>query len=128
MEHIYNRLRIDYDTEETVRYDFLCRDRLGREIGAKVQTYRADCAAAHTCTGDGETFWGYLTTLEPGRYFALYVQATRNGVSYGPMQSPQFFATAEERGVAIEKYLKGAQKRAVKKAAVVHGEGIQIRM
>ena len=79
MERTYNRLRIDYDTQETVRYDFLCRDRLGREIGAQVAVATA---TVQPPPEDG-SYRGSYTTLEPGTYLSVRFSATRNGSSYG---------------------------------------------
>ena len=79
MEREYNRIRYDYETQAIVRYDFLCRDRLGREIGAQVAVATA---TVQPPPEDG-SYRGSYTTLEPGTYLSVRFSATRNGSSYG---------------------------------------------
>lgn len=90
-------------------YYFHAIDKFNRRIGANVRTYEVDFITAP----DG-TVMGY--SVDPGVYFGLHVWATRNSVNYGAVQPDRYFKTAQERQVAIDKYLDGARKRAVKLA------------
>lgn len=95
-------------TNETKSFcDFPSRDAKGRTIGAHI--YRSD---VEHVVSDGGLRNHYI--FPAGRYFGFKPQATRNGASYGACQSLQLFNTIEEREAAIEKYIKGAMKRAAK--------------
>lgn len=90
-------------------YYFHATDRFNRRVGANINTYEVDFIA----TPD-DAICGY--GFEPGIYFGLHVWATRNSENYGAVQRDRYFKTAQERQAAIDKYLDGARKRAVKLA------------
>lgn len=90
------------------KYDFGVKDRLGRLIGAEITTCETTYRPA---APDANIGW----PKEPGTYFTLIAQATRNGLSYGAGQGDRYFKTLEERNAAIDKYLKEANNRALKR-------------
>jgi hypothetical protein len=80
----------------TETHDFGILDDRGRKIGCWVRTYEEE----------------HGTEL----VFLYRTGATRDGKGYGPIIYPNRFPTAAERDAGVAKYLKGALKRAVKKA------------
>lgn len=86
---------------------FGTRDGKGRELGTHIHTYTAE----FTEVAPG----GHVYYNKPaGRYFVAEVHATRGQVAYGALQRERYFATPEGRDLYLEKYLKGARKRALK--------------
>ena len=102
--------RVLTETRTTTTHDFAAKDKYGRAVGCVVET----CTIDYVEEPRTSPYQHSLNT--PGRVFAFRPQATRNGERYGPSQSHEEFATAAERDAAVEKYLKGAAKRATKKA------------
>ena len=104
--NITSRKRTEYDfgvVQPTKTYG-------DRTVGASITTLELDVvpvAAGRFCG----------MTMAPGHYFVLYVSATRNGEDFGGGKGGQYFASADKREVAIQKYLKSAQYRATKKFA-----------
>lgn len=84
-------------------YDFGVTDVRGKAMGAYI--------------GQGE----YDNT----RYsYWFYPQATRAGLSHGPLQQRRYFATEAGRADAVAKYLKAAKARAVRASAKAHAEAL----
>lgn len=77
-------------TETTVLHsyqtEFETRDQKGRQIGALAVVERLVYEAV-------DRPWGF--TREPGTYFTSFVQATRNGSTFGASQRAKFFASEE---------------------------------
>jgi hypothetical protein len=93
------------DKTELVTFDIA--DKRGRTIGAKIHTFNA----VFTPATEDMTSW---YNMDPGFYFGLNVHATRNDVTYGPIQNDKYFKTWELRDLAIGQYLKDARARASK--------------
>ena len=83
-------------------------DPRGRAMGARIFTGEVNFVPAPE---DARSWYN----IEPGHYFAFEPHATRDGITYGPIQKLQYFKTEQERFVAIEKYLNSARKRAAKR-------------
>lgn len=83
-------------------------DNKGREVGIYTATYEVE----YTDQGEGARS-GYSTI--PGRYFAVRVQTTRGGETYGASQPEQRFTTKEERAVYMAKRMAAGLKAAEKK-------------
>jgi hypothetical protein len=81
-------------------------DRLGREIGVRVETFEVDYIPTDAAGG---------YTYAPGHYFGFRGQATRNGAAYGASQNIRCFGTRDERNAAVDKYVAAAYKRAAAK-------------
>ncbi len=81
--------------DESTHYDFDIIDKKGRKVGCRVTTLEAD----------GQ--WGWLGS------------ALRDGRAFGPSPSARgWHATREERDAAVDRYVRGAQRRAAKARAV----------
>lgn len=97
--------KLDHTNEKREYFDFEAYDRTVKDghhiIGAMIYTFE--------CELDGEGRTG-----QKGHRFGLRYSATRNRRSYGASQRTYYFLDKETRQKAIEKYLKGAQKRAEK--------------
>lgn len=91
---------------------FGVNDKVGREIGATVYTYKE----TYETRTDGKD-WGY--DVQPGTYFSVRPQVTRAGESYGPTQKKKLFNTQDEVDAEIARYFKYARK-----AAARHGIGV----
>lgn len=110
--------RIQVLSTGTESHDFGVVDAKGRKLGATV-TYTeveyTEWTAAQYAELQAKKYGSLGSAKAPGTYaFCIRVQATRNGEAFGATQSTQEFATEAERFAAVEKYLKGAQKRAAK--------------
>jgi hypothetical protein len=90
--------------------DFNRKDKKGRAIGARI--YRGVATFVDFVEGDGRLF-AFCTNRPAGDYLWYSQQATRNGNIFGPAQPYHYFDTEAEREAAIQKYLKGARKRAL---------------
>ena len=53
-------------------------------------------------------------TVAPGTYFALRIQATRNGLVYGASQPWRMYKSEVEREAQIQKIITATQKRAAR--------------
>lgn len=87
------------------RRTFADLDKKGRTIGGIVTLREVDMAP-------GEDQYGSYCNMEPGHYFTMTPQATRNGSGYGASQFTRYFKTEAERTAAVEKYFADAAKRA----------------
>lgn len=76
------------------QYGFDRTDAKGRKIGMRARTETVTLRAAT----DADK-WGY--TLEPGVYFTLNMQMTKNGEKWGASQRTFYFKTAEERDAKL---------------------------
>lgn len=90
--------------------DFGFKDSKGRALGAVIVT--GECH--YVDDANDERNW--YSMVKPGHYFYLYTQATRDGKTFGASQSRSYFKTTVSREFAITAYLKGAAKRAAKRA------------
>lgn len=105
---MYNRMV--NNVNRTIDFiDFQIPDEKGRSVGARI--IKNECDVVPTEKTEGACY----VTLEPGHYYELNVHATRNGKRYGACQPDHHYKTDEERTQALEKYLKDAKKRAMKK-------------
>lgn len=82
-------------------------DNKGRRVGALVMAGKSRFDAQPESAISG---WN----IAPGEYFWIQVQATRNGISFGPAQPRRFFATSAERTAAVNQYMRAALARAEK--------------
>lgn len=100
--------------ESVEKIDFDTIDSKGKKIGALIvrdtETYEvmtdADIKAS---------IWA--SHVKPGVWFTYRIQTTRNGSAFGATQPKHYFATVEERDVAIHAHLARSMKTAAKKAA-----------
>lgn len=85
-----------------------------RQIGARVERFMARFYEEEV---ERDSCRVSIIHLErrPGTYFAMRTSALRDGQEYGASQPDYFFETEAEREAAIARYLKGAEKRAMKK-------------
>ncbi len=82
---------IPVTVDECTVYDFDILDKKGRTVGCRVTTSQAD----------GQ--WGWLGT------------ALRDGRPFGPITGGGgWHATREERDAAVDRYVRGARRRAAK--------------
>lgn len=86
-------------------------DTKGRNIGIRVTVYEAEFEEKEVVTG---TFY----RLSPGKKFVAYCMTTRDGVTFGATQSPNFFDTREQRDTYVAKRIGAGLKAALKKAAI----------
>lgn len=85
-------------------------DDKGREVGAEALLFE------ETYREISEKDAGYWYTRNaPGHYFGFRPWTTRNGKPFGSVRSSNLFKTPKERDKAVDKYLKRARTRAVKK-------------
>jgi len=97
--------------EAIVHNSFDLLDERKRSMGAEIRTFEI------TRTRIKKIPCGYECTIgELGFFYGFIPQATRNGKPFGPAQFGSEFRTKAELDKAIEKYLKSARKRAVKRA------------
>jgi hypothetical protein len=83
-------------------------DGRARQIGADIWTWEV---LMELLPSDHK---GTYSRLQPGSYFVLRTQATRNGVAYGATQRARFFKSVGERELARRKYLGSAEQRAAR--------------
>lgn len=98
----------DVEDKPREQHEFGVKDRFGRAIGASVSyviaTFRPWTSTNHS-----------RSPREPGTYYEVRVQATRDGKAYGAGFNGAMFETAEDRDAYVAKYLKEARKRALKR-------------
>lgn len=95
---------------------FGVKDNKGREIGARVTIFEIEFVALNHELAEFERY----SPNPSGRVFSYDPTALRNGRPFGAgFQHGGYFATAAERDAAVEKYFKGARKRAEKTAGKV---------
>lgn len=99
-------------------------DRFGRTQGVSIHTseieftggYASHDAAIAANGGCRYANGGVSGTYVPaGKYFAVNVQVTRNGVEYGASQPTQYFHTAQARLQWVGQRVAKARKDAAKK-------------
>lgn len=95
------------DVELGSTHDFGVTDKKGRTLGTCVISYVTTWAQ---CESTGRSLLCKPEQL--GTWFAFRPQAQRNGMSFGGAGIESRYATEAERTAAIEKYLKGARRRA----------------
>ena len=87
---------------ESLYVDLGTRDSKGREMGATIQTWRADILADDStgsiCTNVNASMLGR------GLY-GMATIPTRNGSGFGAFHADRFFKTEAERDEAIRKYI-----------------------
>jgi len=86
-------------------HDFGCNDKRGRRMGTRIIIKSFDAVPQ-----DADKDYGWL--IEPGHYFRLSFQVTRDGERYGASNSGKLFKTQAEADGAAIAYLSGARKRA----------------
>lgn len=106
MAKAYTDRSEDKSTVATETASFNVSDPKGRTIGAIILTSEV------TFTLNNSEYGGYLQA--PGHYFAARIQNSRGGIRYGASQPSKYFATEAERTVAIAKFVKAMEKRAIK--------------
>lgn len=79
-------------------------DKFGRAIGVKITTYEGDYVEAE---------YGY--NIEPGHYFIVCINTSRNDESYGSARWRKPCKTIEERDAFIEKTIAANRKAMTKK-------------
>lgn len=105
---------INHTHESTETVDFGKTDSKGRRIGAMI--VRDNETYALMTEAEIKTSFCF-SYIEPGLWFTYHIQTTRNGSRYGACQPTHYFATVEERDVAIHAHLARSMKAAAKKAA-----------
>lgn len=78
-------------------------DAKGRKMGLRVRT----CEMTFVAAKEDERTW---FRLEPGHYYVVQIQASKNGEKWGAAQPNQYFKTEAERAAAIAKRLAAASK------------------
>lgn len=100
--------------ESVEKVDFDTVDNKGRKIGALI-VRETETYDVMTDADMKSSSWRSL--VKPGVWFTYRIQTTRNGSSFGASQAKHYFATVEERDVAIHAHLARSMKAAAKKAA-----------
>lgn len=101
-------------------WHFGVSDRLGREIGSVITTFRVERTELTQDEIDAKKAVSkYWTPIEgtPGTKFAFRIQATRNGNHHQAGHTSRYFDTVEERDAALVKALADSRKRALSPAA-----------
>lgn len=95
---------------------FGVRDRLGREIGARLvaQVGTAEFGKVSQYQPNGAGYSSLADRAPGSPLVRAYFQATRGGKTYGASQPPRFFSTIDEAREAFAAYLVDARKRAGK--------------
>ncbi len=105
-ETTYRSVRVAIPTSTRRDHDFGVTDAKGRKVGAIVWTAVEEYVPA---TDDRFTW-----NTKPGTYFTATPHASRNGYIFGATQATYHFETEAERAAWIAKYLKAAERRAIK--------------
>jgi hypothetical protein len=100
------RTKAVYTNESRILGDFGIVDHKGRMIGYCIKLFEVE----YVEYVEGDSF-DYCNRSSPGKFFAFYPQATRNGNSYGACQQSKKYSTNIEREEAIQKYIESAKKR-----------------
>lgn len=109
-----NTKKVNTTRESVEKIDLGTVDNKGRRIGALIvretETYEV--------MTDAEIKSSFFRShVKPGVWFVYRIQTTRNGSSFGASQPTHYFASVEERDVAIHAHLARSMKAAAKKAA-----------
>lgn len=100
------KAEITFRGEQTVVHTFSGKvDAKGRKMGTLVRTNEVTYAALPEDAPIGSYY-----RMEPGHYYAVRIQAAKDGVAWGASQPSQFFKTEAERDAAIAKRLAKAAK------------------
>ena len=94
--------------------DFGVSDSKGNLVGAKIVRFEE----TRTRTKDKNIIARdvfYTTSDDLGFFYSYQCKATRNGKECGTCRFGNHFRTKAERELAVEKYLKAAKNRAIKK-------------
>jgi hypothetical protein len=116
--------------ESRMSTTFEYADRKGRAIGVNVEFYTETLRDFTEAEGEAynakpvpgnyeqpEVLKGLrVYSMAPGVYYRMDTNATRGGKAFGPAFNCQRFATKAARDAAYAKYLKGAEKRAIKES------------
>lgn len=89
--------------------EFPYLDSRARRIGVNI--YRSTTAYIQVPESESRSI---IDRSNLGFWYVFEPHATRNSVTYGPLQYDRFFRTEEAREYAIAKYLADAEKRASK--------------
>ena len=100
------RARLTRSNENTTSHTFDNTDAKGRKHGVEIVTFDASFKEIDEST-PYYTYWRH----EPGEFFGLHLQATKDGKAWGASQRTQIFNTKEERAAAIEKRMQAARKK-----------------
>lgn len=93
-------------------FDYEVLDQRGRAIGVRVDLGTFELGNVEiTDPNDGRCSW---PRLEVGFYFTWTTHGLRDGRAHGPLQTTHYCATAEERELAVAKFLRDAATRARK--------------
>jgi hypothetical protein len=100
--------------EALERVDFCALDNKGRKVGALIiretEIYEEMSNAEFKAT--------FMASLvRPGTWYTYSVQTTRDGFLFGATQPTHYFASVEERDIAIHAHLARSMKSAAKKSA-----------
>lgn len=106
-----------WTNESVLSGDFGVVDDKGRMIGYQIKLFDVEYVAF--VEGDN---YAYCNSHQPGKYFAFYPHATRNGNTYGACQQKQEYSTKAEREEAIKKYIDSARKRNQRKIQKIFQE------
>lgn len=85
---------------------FHVQDEKGRWLGTGINTFTSEFSPAGGVCG---------YPMEPGRYYSVCIQATKDGKDWGASQPTKHFKTAEERADYIKKTVEQRRKAAWKK-------------
>lgn len=99
---------------ETRKFDFDIIDERGRVVGYMA---RVDAIEAYEVDQTKHPY-GYLWVQQidaPGQWFRAYVQTTRDGRPYGPLQYHTYHRTLDEAWAAASKRADAMRKRYTKK-------------
>lgn len=80
-------------------YDIGTTDTKGRVEGRRVTCFELDMYKSETQTS------GYR--MEPGHYYVVQIQKTKDGVAFGSTQRDYYFKSVSERAYHILKRVKG---------------------
>lgn len=107
MELIRDKVEISSATKRW-HHPYACRDSKNREIGSLVKIGEVEVYER-----ERQDKWECGYSYKPGRYFTAWVQAARDGKSYGASQSGEWFTTEAERDAYVERRLAAGRKRAL---------------
>jgi len=100
----------EYPTDyENTMIDFEITDQSGRKTGLRVSKWVSEFKGFEP--GPFESFF----QIEPGIYYGLKIQPTRDGKDFGSIQQRKFFKTDTERDQETGRRVKESKKRIQKK-------------
>lgn len=106
--------RINLTRESLENIDFNTNDSKGRKLGALIVRETETYAPMSDAEFNARRMASYI---KAGVWFTYRIQTTRNGSSFGASQAKHYFATVEEREIAINAHMARSMKAAAKKAA-----------